>query len=197
MRRTNCRVGGRWPPLIPRQLVLFRSMESIGKTRGNRWSSSVWDPLVLIHYFNRLMDVLAKIESQQTAWATDKLIPENESFYDQTSESHIVFFERSPVAARLVLVPGRRGCWVMAVVGRPTIGCWAAGKHAVVLHRSTASNPPRSPEIRGKRNEYLEATGPLLFGAVVPVSLAVQFERLAPPKFKGKAKLIKRCIKAS
>lgn len=51
--------------------------------------------------------------------------------------------DRSPVAAPLVQVPGHRGCWVMAVVeGRPTIGCRAAGKHAVVLHRPTASNPP-------------------------------------------------------
>lgn len=47
------------------------------------------------------------------------------------------------VAAPLVLVPGHRGCWVMAVVvGRPTIGRRAAGKHAVVLHRATASNSP-------------------------------------------------------
>lgn len=58
------------------------------------------------------------------------------------------------------------------VVGRPTIGRRAAGKHAVVLHRATALNSPGSPKIEGKGTQRFEATGPLLVVTVVPLGLA-------------------------
>lgn len=48
--------------------------------------------------------------------------------------------ECSPVDTPLALVPGHRGCWVLAaVVGGPSIRRRASGKHAVVLHRAPAS----------------------------------------------------------
>lgn len=48
--------------------------------------------------------------------------------------------ECSPVDTPLALVPGHRGCWVLAaVVGRPSIRRRVSGKHAVVLHITPAS----------------------------------------------------------